>query len=280
MVQADYDACETRLLVHEGGKYTDGKHPFDPGGPTRWGCTITDARLYWKHDATPDDVRTMPLEVAKDKVIRPKYWLHSNVRGDILTAGVDDCVFDYAYNSGVGRAGRVLRHICGLPGSSALIDDQVMAELAKRDPKAVINAICDERMRFLQGLAIWPTYKNGWTTRVHEVRGFSCQLADAAKSAAPMPSPPPENPEVQSAGKGTIPVPATRVIAAKHGGKVSMAAGAVVHWIGEHPLYTAAAIVGVGAGVGYLIHEIDRAHLAHQTTPMPNTPVVPVLAAA
>src|SRR5258705_5153236 len=101
MTASSYDEALRRVIVHEGG-YSN--HPTDPGGPTNWGITIHDARAYWKTEATAADVRSMPVEVAKD-IYRSKYW--DAMRCDDLPAGVDYAVFDYGVNSGIGRAVRV-----------------------------------------------------------------------------------------------------------------------------------------------------------------------------
>ena len=61
-MQATYDQAMAQVFSDEGG-YTD--DPNDPGGPTNYGITIEDARMYWKSDATADDVRNMPKSVAE-----------------------------------------------------------------------------------------------------------------------------------------------------------------------------------------------------------------------
>jgi hypothetical protein len=108
MSAANYDQALARLLVHEGG-YTN--HPADPGGPTNFGITIFDYRKYVKPDATAADVKAMKLDEAK-AIYRAKYW--GLQRCDDMPAGVDDSVFDYGVNSGVGRSGKVLRRVLGL----------------------------------------------------------------------------------------------------------------------------------------------------------------------
>src|SRR3990167_11046994 len=105
------EAMRSGVFPHEGG-YTN--HPSDPGGPTNWGITITDARKYWKSNATAADVREMPKTVAED-IYRKHYA--SPMQYDNLPAGVDYSVLDYAINSGIGRSGKVLRRGCGLAGN-------------------------------------------------------------------------------------------------------------------------------------------------------------------
>jgi lysozyme family protein len=156
--------------VHEGG-YSN--HPSDPGGPTNWGITIFDYRRYVNPAATAADVRSMPVEVAK-KIYRDKYW--NAMRCDELPPGVDYCIFDYGVNSGIGRAPRILRRLLGLPEQPATVTGEVIAAAA-RDPKALIDAICDERLAFLRSLRTWDVFGNGWGRRVREVRAAALAIA-------------------------------------------------------------------------------------------------------
>ena len=172
MARSNYDECLRRLLAHEGG-YTN--HPSDPGGPTNFGITIFDYRKYVKPNATAADVRAMKIDEAK-AIYRAKYWAAQ--RCDDLPPGVDDSVFDYGVNSGIGRSGKVLRRVVGLPDNTSVINDEVLRAVAKRDAKAIIVAINDERLRFLKGLKTWPVFGAGWGRRVSEVKAFSLQLAD------------------------------------------------------------------------------------------------------
>jgi len=172
MAASSYDEALARLLVHEGG-YSN--HPSDPGGPTNWGITLRDARAYWKRDATASDVRAMPVAVAKG-IYRSKYW--AAMRCDELPAGVDYAVFDYGVNSGIGRAGKVLRRLLALPDNSSTVTNDVIAAARRRDAKALIAAICDERLAFLEGLRTWSVFGNGWGRRVREVRVAALAVSD------------------------------------------------------------------------------------------------------
>jgi lysozyme family protein len=204
MSASSYDEALARLLVHEGG-YSN--HPSDPGGPTNWGITIRDARAYWKQDATASDVRNLPLAVAKS-IYRSKYW--AALACDELPAGVDYAVFDYGVNSGIGRAAKVLQRLLGVHSASktkgrrrpssradavdALADDgtigpRTLAAAACADAGRLIDAICDERLAFLQGLRTWPVFGNGWGRRVREVRAAALALAAREVAASKMAAP-------------------------------------------------------------------------------------------
>jgi len=193
MSASTYDAALARLLAHEGGYTNDAA---DPGGPTNFGITIYDYRKYVKPGASAADVRAMTVEEAK-AIYRSKYW--DAQRCDELPAGVDYAVFDYGVNSGIGRSGKVLRRVLGLPDNDWRTSDAVLAAFAKRDAKPVIVALCDERLRFLQSLKTWSVFGKGWGTRVAEVKSYALQLASGAAASTPAPG-------EARAGKGVVPL--------------------------------------------------------------------------
>lgn len=195
MAASSYDEALARLLVHEGG-YSN--HPADPGGPTNFGITIGDYRRYVKPNASAADVRAMKVEEAKT-IYRSKYW--GAMRCDELSAGVDYCIFDYAVNSGTGRAPKVLQRVLGAPVTGR-VDDATVRLCRTRDARSLIAAICDERLRFLQGLKTWPVFGKGWGRRVAEVRAAALAMADKT-AAAPSRS---QAPSLSTPGKGAVPI--------------------------------------------------------------------------
>lgn len=172
MAAESYDAALTRLLRDEGG-YTD--HPSDPGGPTNFGITLADARRYWKGNATADDVRALPQSVAR-KIYREHYW--NALRCDELPAGVDYAVFDYGVNSGIGRAGKVLRRVLTLSDRASAVSDDVIAAARAAVARDVVTAICTERLAFLKSLKTFPVFGRGWTARVSGVRAAALAMAE------------------------------------------------------------------------------------------------------
>ncbi len=181
-----YEEALRRLLLHEGG-YTN--HPADPGGPTNFGITLADYRRYVKPDATADDVRAMKVEEAK-AIYRSRYW--DAMRCDELPAGVDYCIFDYAANSGTGRAPKVLQRLLGAPVTGE-IDDATVRFSRVHDARTLVAAICDERLRFLQGLKTWPVFGKGWGRSVAEVRAAALAMVAGPKTSpfTPAQAPPP-----------------------------------------------------------------------------------------
>jgi lysozyme family protein len=271
MARSSYDECLRRLLAHEGG-YTN--HPSDPGGPTNFGITIFDYRKYVKPTATAADVRAMRLDEAR-AIYRTKYWAAQ--RCDDLPLGVDYCVFDYGVNSGIGRSGKVLRRIVGLPDTTHIVTDEVLRAVARRDPKAIVVAINDERLAFLKRLKTWSVFGRGWGTRVASVRAVSLRMAG---ESVPSPSIVPSDAPVP--GKGAVPAPANMkkvIVGTGTAGPVA-AGGSFLDWIAAHPYETTAISCGIGIAVGGSIYALNRWHQHRQEAPIPNTPLVTELKAA
>jgi lysozyme family protein len=207
MAISTYEPSLTRLLAHEGG-YTD--HPDDPGGPTNFGITIADYRRYAKAGATAADVRAMSIDEAM-AIYRRRYW--DAQRCDDLPAGVDYAVFDYGVNSGIGRSGKVLRRMLRLADDSSIVTDDVIAAARSADARALVTAICDERLRFLKSLKTWAVFGKGWGRRVDEVKAVALQMA-----AAPGPEPgPPKSAASIKAGGAAIAAGAAVAVAHQAG---------------------------------------------------------------
>lgn len=228
MLATSFPIVMPHLLAHEGG-YVN--HPRDPGGHTKYGITLATYRRWVNPMAGPEDIKRLTPEGAKP-IYRERYW--SAVRCDELPAGVDYAVFDYGVNSGVGRAGKVLRRVCGLKDDATWPD--TLSAVRRRDAKALVAAIQDERLRFLRSLKTWDAFGAGWERRVREVRAVALSMA-ASPQAAPVPSPAP--------GKGEVaPAPTGAVV--KGGGVVTTTAtgsGLAWGWL-QSPEVVAALVIG------------------------------------
>lgn len=164
-----YDEAMARVYEDEGGYSNDAG---DPGGPTKYGITIHDARQYWKSNATAADVRAMPKSVAAD--IYSKHYANP-IRYNDLPPGVDYAVLDYGINSGISRGAKVLQRIVGVPVDGQIGQSTIDAT-NKMDIETVINKIYDERLRFLQGLSTWSIFGKGWGSRVRRGRQLALSL--------------------------------------------------------------------------------------------------------
>lgn len=262
-MRESYPEALRRLLADEGG-YSN--HPRDPGGPTNFGITIIDYRKYVNPAATAADVKAMKLAEAKT-IYRAKYW--DALRCDDLPPGVDYAVFDYGVNSGISRAGKVLRRVMGLPDDDWRVSDAVLIAARQREAAKLAAAICDERLAFLKRLATWDAFGVGWGRRVAGVKSVSLRMAGET-ATAPIPA------QGTRAGKGQVSAPEASKHVVKAGG-VTGAAG-MWAWLGNHPEAVAAVIVVAVVGILAVTYWINRRHQARQDAPTPG--IVPVAVTA
>lgn len=190
-----FATCLPRVLKHEGG-YSN--HPNDPGGPTNRGVT---QKVYDAYRAK----RGLAIRSVKDitdheiaDIYRRQYW--DAVRGDDLPIGVDYAAFDYAVNSGPGRAAKALQVVVGVTPDGA-IGEVTLAALGKRQASDVAGALCDRRLAFLRSLRTWKTFQRGWGNRVADVKHVSVREAAGMSVGASRPVILPDA-DAQSAGMG------------------------------------------------------------------------------
>jgi lysozyme family protein len=267
-VRSFYDQCLDRVLAHEGGYTND---PRDPGGPTNFGITIYDYRKYVKPAATAADVQRMSLAEARS-IYRSKYW--DALCCDDLPAGVDYTVFDYGVNSGIGRAGKVVRRVLDISDADWRVNAHVIAALKKSEPSKVIVAINDERLQFLKSLRTWSAFGVGWGRRVAEVKAFSLELASNHGATNPGSGAPASKvPNLEPAsGKGHVSNPGQPFGVAGAGALVLAGGGAVAYVAAGIPVWVA--LLAVAVVVGLLVWHAIARHQAAQEAPISG--VVPV----
>lgn len=179
MAAGNFAAALRRVLRHEGGW---ANHPADPGGPTMKGVTQRVYDAYRDNTgAARQSVRNI-TEAELQAIYRKQYA--NAVRFDELPLGVDYCVFDGAVNSGPSRSAKWLQRALGASKVDGHVGVISIDKAKAADPAALINAICDERMRFLRTLRTWSTFGVGWTTRVAEVRKVAIAMAAGTKAPA------------------------------------------------------------------------------------------------
>lgn len=266
MAASTYPEAIRRVLLSEGGYVNNAK---DPGGPTNYGITLAVYRDNGHAGATAADVKAMPLDEAR-RIYKLRY---ANPIGfDQLPAGLDYALFDYAVNSGVGRANKVIRRVCGLADNADL--GTLMTAVAKRKATDLIAAVNAERLKFLQGLKTWPTFGKGWGARVQSVNAAALKMA--AIGAAPVPStlPPVADP---APGKGEVPKPDTGKIVVSTGAPSGAAAGATWwDWVAAHPVQSIAIAVVAIIAVIIIAELIARRWQAYrQSAPTPGLIPVP-----
>lgn len=168
-MNSNFDKCLALVLVHEGG-YVN--HPRDPGGATNRGVTQAVYDAYRKTRARPVQSVKFITDDEVKAIYRFQYW--DRVQGDLLPAGLDYAVFDFAVNSGVGRASKYLQAVVGTP-QDGVIGARTLAAI--QSPTNAINALCDRRMSFLRNLRTFLTFGKGWTRRVNDVRAHALEMA-------------------------------------------------------------------------------------------------------
>lgn len=170
MAAERFDAALTEILLHEGG-FVD--HPRDPGGATNMGITFAVLREWRGKPITKADVARLTRDEAA-AIYRARYW--NPITGDQLQPGVDLCIFDMAVNSGVSRASKFTQAVVTVPvdGRIGPVTRLGIATMGKR---AFIKALCAKRLGFLKSLAIWSTFKGGWSKRVARVEAKSLAWA-------------------------------------------------------------------------------------------------------
>ncbi|WP_192251495.1 glycoside hydrolase family 108 protein [Mesorhizobium caraganae] len=190
------------VLKSEGG-WSD--NSADPGGATMKGVTLANFRRYVKADAGKADLREISDEQVAT-VYRRFYW--DAVAGAELPGGVDYAVFDFAVNSGPGRAAKYLQAAVGAV-QDGRIGPATLRAVGARPLGAVIDDLCDARLAFLRRLPTWPVFGKGWSDRVRSVR--SQALLMSAPQPAPVPSSDPRGPQHPpgpSTALGSTPSPA------------------------------------------------------------------------
>lgn len=172
-MKQNFDECLKMLLAHEGGFVN---HSQDPGGMTNLGVTKAVYETWVGHPVDEKKMRALTqADVAP--LYRKKYW--DVVRGDELQSGLDYTIFDYAVNSGNGKAIKALQRCVGVPADGGFGPKTFAAVSQFKDhgTKQLIEEIHDERLDFLKGLKTWPVFGKGWERRVKEVKEKSLVMS-------------------------------------------------------------------------------------------------------
>lgn len=164
MSAGNFQASLSLTLVYEGG-FCD--NPKDPGGATYLGVTqkvYDEFRDAW---CRPRQSVSHIGDAELNMLYATRYW--QRVNADQLALGLDYAVFDFAVNSGVGRAARTLQGIVGVTADGEIGPKTLQAlsvHAGTYGVTALTDALCNARMTFLRSLPTFATFGNGWTRRV------------------------------------------------------------------------------------------------------------------
>ncbi|MCX5497307.1 hypothetical protein OSH11_21600 [Kaistia dalseonensis] len=176
MSASNFPACLKITLGQEGG-YSINR--ADPGNWT--GGKVGKGQLKGTLNGIaasshPDlDIKNLS-EAQVASIYEVEYW--RPIRGNDLPAGVDLSTFDFAVNSGISRGAKALQKAAGVTADGRIGPATIAAVVAK-SPVAMVTAINDTRLGFLQGLTNWKTFGKGWGARVGTVRAKSLLMAGA-----------------------------------------------------------------------------------------------------
>ena len=163
----NFDECLKMLLHHEGG-YVN--HPKDPGGETNLGVT---KRVYEKWGGTKDMKDLTVEDVAP--IYKKEYW--DRCKCDDLESGVDWAVFDWAVNSGTGRAAKAIQKICGAAQDGA-IGPKTLALINTQNTEYVVEEFGKIRQDFYESLKTFDTFGKGWTRRNKETTEKALEMIE------------------------------------------------------------------------------------------------------
>lgn len=172
---SNFDECLAVILRHEGG-YVD--HPNDPGGATNMGITHKTLSEWRGVAVSKRDVEALSVAEA-GAIYRANCW--NAIRCDDLPAGVDLAVFDFGVNSGTSRSAKILQGLVGATVDGK-IGPETIGKVSAVSAGHLVESICDQRLAFLKGLSIWPTFGTGWTRRVEETRAEALAMIDAGEA--------------------------------------------------------------------------------------------------
>ena len=158
------------VLKHEGG-FVD--HPEDPGGATNKGITHkTYSDFLGRPLEDVSELKNIPDEHVQ-QIYKDGYW--NRVKADQLSSGVDFCVFDWAVNSGPGRAAKALQKAVMVTQDGA-IGPMTLAAVEEELPEEIIEKITKEREEFYRSLRTFDTFGKGWLRRNEETRDFALEM--------------------------------------------------------------------------------------------------------
>tara|TARA_R100000700_G_C3109015_1_gene102808 strand:+ start:168 stop:680 length:513 start_codon:yes stop_codon:yes gene_type:complete len=166
-MEANFFKSLEMVLKHEGG-FVD--HPEDPGGATNKGITHkTYSDFLGRPLEDVSELKNIPDEHVQ-QIYKDGYW--NRVKADQLSSGVDFCIFDWAVNSGPGRAAKALQKVVMVTQDGA-IGPMTLAAVEEELPEEIIEKITKEREEFYRSLRTFDTFGKGWLRRNEETRDFA-----------------------------------------------------------------------------------------------------------
>ena len=167
----NFDTCLEMLLKHEGGFVN---HKDDPGGITNLGVTKKVYEEWVDREVTEQEMRDLTVEDVAP-IYKENYW--NRCKCNSLESGLDFAVFDWAVNSGTGRAAKALQRVVGA-GRDGAIGPATLALVAEHEVEHLIEKIYEQRQGFYENLSTFETFGKGWSRRNKETREAALEMMD------------------------------------------------------------------------------------------------------
>lgn len=152
---SDLERALPIVLGIEGGLSDRDPHA-DPGGRTMWGIAERSHPEAWRNGPPSKDEAIA--------IYRRQYW---NAAGcDKFPWPVNLFVFDFAVNSGVGKAVRELQRACGLTQDGMVGPLTIAGAQAMAKSKEKLALFLADRALFMSVLSNWQQNKRGWLKRL------------------------------------------------------------------------------------------------------------------
>lgn len=174
-MNGNFERCLEIVLHHEGGWVN---HPRDPGGETNLGVTKRVYEEWIGACVEPGGMKSLtPEDVAP--IYEKNYW--GRAKCDHLPAGLDLAVFDWAVNSGPGRAVKKLQKMIGTvadggigPNTLRTLDEYI----EHHGLENTIENYKNIRQSYYESLSTFDTFGRGWTRRNDETLVAALGMVD------------------------------------------------------------------------------------------------------
>lgn len=171
----NWDKSFAHVLASEGGYVND---PLDHGGETNMGVTKQAWGEYLQRPILDGEMKALTKEAVKP-FYKAMYW--DKCKCDVLPAGLDYMVFDFAVNAGVSRASKSLQTAVGVAADGA-IGPATLAAIAaiKDDTKNIIQRYTTAKEAFYYAIVAKKPdqmkFIRGWMNRVAAVHKLAEQM--------------------------------------------------------------------------------------------------------
>jgi len=125
-------------------------------------------------EVTEQEMRDLTKEDVAP-IYKSNYW--DRCKCNSLESGLDFTIFDWAVNSGPGRAAKALQKSVGATEDGA-IGPATLALVSNNGVENLIEDVSRQRQLFYENLKTFDTFGRGWTRRNEETKRASLEMMD------------------------------------------------------------------------------------------------------